>query len=630
MSAAMPVAADHAALRGWDECLRVDATGLWWLQRDAESGRSHLRSASADGRPRPPEDAGQDIRSEVQGYGGGAFCLCEGVVAAVQGDDGAVHAMRPGEPPRAISRPGPCTHGDLAYDRHRRAVVCVRETLSDDPAARITEIVALPLDGSQACRVLAGTPGFLASPRVSPCGRYLAWIRWDFPAMPWDQSVLEVVALGEGDAPPVPIHRMGRPGVSVIEPLWADDGTLYVLDDASGWWNPVAWRPGDPPRAVLRDALEFGFPPYMLGIRSHAVAPASAGRPATWLGVAWRAGSPVCVALEPGSGRRRELALPFEEVRGLQFHQGFFWFAGVSADEPACIVRLEPGTWAWTRVHSLLPPPAWRAVAAVPVAFTARDGMRLHAHAYVPPGGDAPRGHPLVVNVHGGPTGIATRAFDPTAQFWVRAGFAYLEVNHRGSSGFGRAYREALNGHWGVADASDCVDAVDHLCELLPIDARRVFIRGNSAGGFTVLRALGAHRRFTAGACYYGVSDLARLCTHTHKFESQYTFSLLGPYPARGALYEERSPLSQPRRLSAPVIFFQGGRDRIVEPSQTRNLARAMQARQLPSAYVEFPDEGHGFRKSRNFAQALEMERLFYAASHAAAGASSTRAPIGA
>ena len=622
MTHGLPDAAEYASLRSWDDCLRVGDVHVHWLHRDPETGRSGLmRQAGHDAAPEAMATA-PDVRSEVQGYGGGAFCLAGDGVVFVDGRDASVRLLdRDGEQ-RTLVGPGPQSYGDLAYDVARQRVIGLRETTSSDTRETFTDVVAIPLDGGGAPVVLASGTGFHASPRPSPCGRFIAWIRWDVPHMPWNESALEIVALGPDGASAATITTIGGPARSAIEPAWAEDGTLFYLDDVSGWWNPWMWRPEDGARPVCRAEVEFGFPPYLLGLRTYAVAPASPASSGRLLAAAYRRGRLALLAIDLDDGRITDIEVPFEEVRSLQFAQGEFWFVGVAADAPLAIVRMEPGTWTWRVVRPLLSAPAWPASLARPVRVVARDGLAVDGHIHLPLAPSTQR-VPLVVNLHGGPTGIASAAFDPVAQYWARSGFAYLEINHRGSTGFGRHHREALNGAWGEAEVADCLDVVRQVCRDLPIDTTRCFVRGNSAGGFSALLALMVDDKFAAAGCYWGVTDLARLCAHTHKFEAHYTWSLIGSFPELADEYRRRSPLTHAGKLARPVIFFQGALDRIVDPEQTRSLARALEDNGVESRYVEFPDEGHGLRRFRNLARALELEREFYlrAVSQTACGA---------
>jgi histidinol-phosphate aminotransferase len=611
MTHGLPDAAEHAALRSWDDCLRVGDAHVHWLQRDPDTGRSGLMRQAEHGSTPEAMVTAPDVRSEVQGYGGGAFCLAGASIVFVDGGNGSVRLLDPDGEQRTLVGPGPHVYGDLAYDAVRQRVIGLRETSSPETRDTFTDVVAIPLEGSGAPAILASGTGFHASPRPSPCGRFIAWIRWDVPHMPWNESALEIVALDADGVNAATIATIGGRARSVIEPAWAEDGTLFYLDDVSGWWNPWTWRAQDGARPVCRAEVEFGFPPYMLGLRTYAVTPASPASPVWLLAAAYRRGRLALLAIDVDDGRVTDVAVPFEEVRSLQFAQGGFWFVGVSADAPLAIVRMEPGTWKWRVVRPLLSAPAWPASLAQPVRVVGRDGLAVDGHVHFPWAPSKER-VPLVVNLHGGPTAMASAAFDPVAQYWARSGFAYLEINHRGSTGFGRHHREALNGAWGEAEVADSLDVVRQVCRDLPIDTARCFVRGNSAGGFSALLALLADDTFAAAGCYWGVTDLARLCANTHKFEAHYTWSLIGPYPERADEYHRRSPLTHASTFARPVIFFQGALDRIVDPEQTRSLACALEDNGVDSRYVEFPDEGHGLRRLRNLARALELEREFY------------------
>jgi dipeptidyl aminopeptidase/acylaminoacyl peptidase len=213
---------------------------------------------------------------------------------------------------------------------------------------------------------------------------------------------------------------------------------------------------------------------------------------------------------------------------------------------------------------------------------------------------------------HGGPTGTATSELHPEILYFTSRGLAVVDVNYGGSAGFGRAYRQRLNGQWGIVDVADCVNAARFLARQGEVDGARLIIRGRSAGGYTTLCALTFYDDFAAGASYYGVADLAALATGTHKFESRYLDTLVGPYPEKADLYRARSPIHFTERLSCPVILFQGLEDPVVPPSQAESMVRALQAKGLPHAYLAFPGEQHGFRRSETVVRCLQAELTFY------------------
>lgn len=559
------------------------------------------------------------VGAKVQGYGGGSYLvLPSGDVIFVHAKDGLVYRQSPAEgqaPPVQLTTPGPWRYGDLCYDPRREMLLCVREGIGEPAHAQATQIVALhcKAEGSPPCVVAQGAD-FYAAPRLSPCGTQLAWVSWQFPHMPWDESQLQIANIpAEGYGAVEVIRCIRSTGVSIIEPQWASDGYLYYLDDSVGWWSPCRLSSIEAaPQRIVDARIEFGFPPYVMGGSTYALAQASHDHPEVMVAAAWHDGALQLLRIHPATGEWHALPHSFEDIRGLQYAQDAFWFIGVSADQPARIVRMSRDTMDCQIVRAVIAPPPWQARRPLDLRVRARHGGLIHARMWSPLQRMPKAGHPLIVNVHGGPTGIASAAFHPVAQFWVDSGYAFVEVNHRGSTGFGRAHREALRTQWGLAEVEDCLDIVEAILQAWPIDAQRLYVRGNSAGGYTALRALSRSNLFKAAGCYWGVSDLARLWSRTHKFESRYTHSLIGAYPS--AAYRERSPIHDVKEIKAPVIFFQGEQDRIVDPEQTRAMARALSRHQPSTQCHLYPHEGHGFARPANLADALERERAFYQA----------------
>ena len=218
----------------------------------------------------------------------------------------------------------------------------------------------------------------------------------------------------------------------------------------------------------------------------------------------------------------------------------------------------------------------------------------------------------VIAICHGGPTGAADSSLNLKIQYWTNRGFAVVDINYRGSTGFGRHYRQGLTGAWGLADVEDAQYAIGHLASLGKIDSERCIIRGGSAGGYTVLSALTFTDTFKAGASLYGIGNLETLATDTHKFESRYLDSLIGPYPERKDIYIERSPINHIEGLNCPVIFLQGLQDKVVPPNQAEMMVDLLQSKGIKVAYVTFDDEGHGFRKANNIIRAMEAELAFY------------------
>ncbi len=610
---------NYVPYKGWNEELLVAPSCIHWLHRDDEGGHCYVQGLDHVNALKPSTQGQHPVGAKVQGYGGGSYLvLPSGDVIFVHAQDGLVYRQSAEEeqaPPVQLTAPGPWRYGDLCYDPRREMLLCVREGSGEPAHAQATQIVALHCnaEGLPPCVVAQGED-FYAAPRLSPCGTRLAWVSWQFPHMPWDESQLQIANIpAEGYGAVEVIRRIRSTGVSIIEPQWASDGYLYYLDDAVGWWSPCRLSGMEAaPQRIVDARFEFGFPPYMMGGSTYALAQASHDHPDVMVAAAWHDGALQLLKVNPATGEWQVLPHAFEEIRGLQYAQGAFWFIGVSTDQPARIVRMSRDTLDCSIVRAVMNPPPWQARPPLDLRVRARHGGLIHARMWCPRQRMPKAGHPLIVNVHGGPTGMASAAFHPVAQFWLDSGYAFVEVNHRGSTGFGRAHREALRTQWGLAEVEDCLDIIEAIMQAWPIDAQRLYVRGNSAGGYTALRALSRSNLFKAAACYWGVTDLARLWSRTHKFESRYTHSLIGAYPS--AAYRERSPIHDVKEIKAPVIFFQGEQDRIVDAEQTRAMAQALSHHQPSTQCHLYAQEGHGFAQPANLADALERERAFYQA----------------
>ena len=587
--------------------VQVDGAAIHWLEsRPLEGGRSVLMRRDAGGAITELTPAPLDVANRVHEYGGGAYHVRDGRVVLSHKADGSVWVMDIGLPRRVAGVPG-CRYADFRIDGTGRFAVCVREDHRDtstEPRASIVRLDLAGETGAGAGEVLVEGPAFLSSPRLSPDGRSLAWIAWDHPDMPWDASRLYVAPIdGAGE----PILLAGAERESLVQPEWSPDGVLHVCSDRSGWWNLYRAEPAGLVAVCPMDA-EVGGPQWRFGQRSYRFA-------ADGTVLAARVANGVVEAVRLAGGTAEPM--------------GF----GPVADAPAVL----PGGGVVVLATPVDAPPAIRLIGVTtvdvreagaatlapedvsvgrPFAFPTADGGTGHAFHYAPasrthagPPGEAP---PLIVISHGGPTGMSTATFSPKVQWWTSRGWAVLDVNYGGSTGFGRPYRQRLDGQWGVVDVADCVAAARHLAAIGGADPARMVIRGGSAGGFTTLAALAFSDVFRAGASHYGVADLQLLADDTHKFESRYLDRLVGPLPEAEALYRERSPLFHAHRISCPVIFFQGLDDKVVPPGQARAMVAAMRARGLEAPLHEFPGEAHGFRRAATVRTVLEEEAAFY------------------
>lgn len=588
---------------------------LFWIEGLAdEGGRSAVVRADANGARTIVTPAPFNVRSRVHEYGGGAALIAQGAVCFSNFADNLVYLQRGDAAPLALTQDSLRRHADFVFDAGRQRLIAVREEHSRGGAEAVNTIAGIALDGSpDNSRVLASGFDFYAAPRLSPDGRRLAWLCWNHPAMPWNETELWLADVAADGSLAGARRVAGGDGEALCQPRWSPRGELFVVSDRTGWWNlyRVAVN-GLAPLCPM--AAEFGQPMWVFGQSSY-VFTGDAGIVAS----AVDRGQCRLLRIDLHGGAVREIATPYTSFQDLVAAPGGVIAIAASPTEPDQLVRIDlagaPPQVLARSVGAL--PDAGYLSTPEPIEYPSANGRSAHAFFYPPrnrdyasPAGERP---PLVVFSHGGPTSMAGNGLRLAYQFWTSRGFAVLDVNYGGSTGFGRAYRDALGRQWGVVDVEDCVAGARHLASTGRVDGARMAIRGGSAGGFTTLSALAFHRVFKAGASYYGVSDLAALDADTHKFESRYTEWLVAPPAERERVYAERSPALHASRIDCPVIFFQGLDDKVVPPEQSRKMVAALAARGIPVEYVEFEGEGHGFRRKENIERALEAEAAFYA-----------------
>jgi dipeptidyl aminopeptidase/acylaminoacyl peptidase len=589
--------------------VRVDGQNLYWLEaRPSENGRTVLCRRRADGEIEDLTPPPFNVGSRVHEYGGGAFAVAAGIVVLSERADGSVWLIEAGSP-RRIETPEGCRYADFEFDLPRRRVLAVREDHRARPPTPKAAIVALPLDTGGAETILVEGPDFLSSPRLAPGGEKLAWIAWDHPGMPWDGSKLFVAGVTNEGAPEAARLAAGTIPEAIVQPEWSADGTLHFCSDRTGWWNLYALR-GTAIKSLAPVEAEIGGPHWVFRQRYYDFL--ADGR---IIAAIVRDGIRTAVLIADGKIAPLGIGQVHDCPRPLG--DGLAYIATPPAAPPSVGIRPRVDTGAPVVIRSAAPAvvPEETISQGEPINFASRGGV-AHAFWYPPknrdyegPSGELP---PLVVLSHGGPTSMTTNSFSLGVQWWTSRGFAVVDVNYGGSTGYGRAYRERLYGQWGVVDVADCAAAAMHLVERGLADAARLVIRGGSAGGFTTLAALTSLNLFKAGASFYGVGDLMLLAKDTHKFESRYLDWLIGPLPQARALYDERSPVNHIDRLACPVIFFQGEDDKTVPPNQAQTMVEAMAARGLPVAHYTFAGEGHGFRKAETLRRVLELELDFY------------------
>lgn len=585
---------------------------IYWVEgRPAEKGRNVLMCDTGQG-PRELTPAPFNVRTRALEYGGGAYAVSGDTVYFVHADDQCIYCLPGGGAPTRVTEPGDVRFADLLPDPARGRLLAVRENHAAQPEP-VLDLVAIALDSGRITSLVEGSD-FFSSPRLSPDGERLAWLTWEHPDMPWDATALWCATLDARGQVMAPESIAGGSRESILQPEWGPDGNLYFASDRTGWWNLYRWQDGDV-LPVTAETAEYAHPRWAFGMRSYGVL--DDGR---LIAARTRDGLWETLEIDPGSGRARILDTGCTSIEHLQAAGSSAVLLGGAAAMPLSVVQYTPAGDHCRRIRAAIsePPPAEVLSRPKPVSFPTADGDTAHGlyypphnNGYVGPEGSAP---PLLVKCHGGPTGATGSALDLKLQFWTSRGFAVLDVNYRGSTGYGRDYREKLYRRWGLADVADCVAGARYLAERGLADRHRLVISGNSAGGFTVLCALTFHDCFAAGASYYGLGDLSAASADMHKFEARYGDRLVAPWPEAKAEYDARSPLFNIERLDRPVIFFQGLEDPVVLPEQAETMVDALRDKGVPVAYLRFEGEGHGFRQQSTIERTLNAELGFYAA----------------
>jgi dipeptidyl aminopeptidase/acylaminoacyl peptidase len=614
----------------------LDGDHIYWLEgRPDEGGRNALVRRGSDGEIADVTPSEINVRSRVHEYGGGAYLVTSGAVYCSNFADQRVYRIRDGVA-RPVTTPGPYRYADFEIDARRERLICVREDHTGEGQDPVNALVAISIgladiggdeQPAGAGQVLVSGADFYSTPRLSADGSRLTWLSWNHPCMPWDGTELWVAQVGMDGVIGQPRRIAGGADESIYQPGWSPDGALYYVSDRDGWWQIYradVTRSGRPDAscaiaAVVRNrrpGAEFGRPQWVFGTSTWACA-----GPSQLVVSYTRTGRWHLAAIDVESGEVTDLAPhlhPNEWVAANATHAVLV--AGASGQTDAVVrVDIASGRVETIRAATLVHLVAGDISVAEAVEFPTAGGQTSHAFFYPPrnrhydaPAGESP---PLVVMSHGGPTSAARSTLDLKVQYWTSRGFAVADVNYGGSSGYGRAYRRRLNGQWGRVDVADVVHAVQCLAGQGRADGNRAVIRGGSAGGYTTLAALTCHPEvFKAGASYYGVSDLEALALDTHKFESRYLHSLVGPYPEAKDTYRARSPIHAIDKLACPLILFQGLEDRVVPPGQSQLMADAVRAKGLPVAYLAFEGEQHGFRQAATIIRSLEAELYFYGA----------------
>ena len=608
---------------------RVDGDDVYWIEgRPLDKGRNVLVMRAADGTIRDVTPAPLSVRTQVYSYGGGAYAVKDGVVYFVHFADGQIYRQASGGAPAKVSSDPAGLFADICIDARRNRLIAVREERPNgDVVKAIHSLVAIDIATGRVT-LLDGGADFYAYPTPSADGAKLAWLTWQHPHMPWTATTLHAANVDASGA--LTGKHVVAGGAeptsreSIFQPQWSPDGTLYFMSDRTDFWNLYRLGASGIEPILARDA-EFGVPQWVMGLSTYTFVSRNELIYSFVQNGSWRMGR-----LDLTTLTARDHAPAFASLSGLRASATTVVVRRATPTAPAAIATVDPDTGAVSPIRFSIPLASVQRFESYfstpqPITFPTDGGDVAHAFYYPPrnPDWQAPPAEkpPLIVNSHGGPTSATAPALALSVQFWTSRGFGFLDVNYRGSTGYGRKYREKLYGQWGVADVADCIAGAKFLAARGDVDGDRLAVTGGSAGGYTTLCALTFRDDFAAGASYYGVSDLTALATETHKFELHYCDWLIEPFTPESKLYHERSPINFVERLSAPVIFVHGEDDPVVPINQAQKMYAALQGRNIATCLVVFQGEKHGFRQSAHLRQAFEAELMFYAMNL-------TRAPV--
>ena len=596
--------------------LTLDGDDVYWVEsRPKEGGRNIVIRMAMNGHREQFTPNPFNVRTRVHEYGGGAYFATRGNIYFSNFSDQRLYKQSETSNPQPITPEGKLRYADGIMDRVRNRIICVREDHTDSIREPVNTIVGVSLYADveeNAGQLLQSGNDFYSSPRLSPNGRSLAWISWNHPNMPWDGTKLWVAHVQDDGSLGEPHCVAGGTNESIFQPEWSPDGVLCFVSDRTGWWNLYRIVENQT-EALCPMTAEFGEPQWSFGLSTYAFE-SSKHIICTYTqhGI-WN-----LARLDVDSKKLESFALPYSEIGGVRCGNGRAFCFVSSPTIPNSIIQIDLDSQKVKVLRCSVDFSVELQYLSLPepIEFPTENGKTAHAFFYRPrndnfeaPVGDLP---PLIVKSHGGPTGSTSSAFNLFIQYWTSRGFAVVDINYGGSTGYGRVYRERLQGQWGIVDVDDCVNGVRFLINKGDVDPKRIAITGGSAGGYTTLCALTFRNIFTGGSSYYGVSDLAALVRDTHKFESRYLDKLVGLLPETQELYRERSPIHFTSQLSCPLILFQGLEDKVVLPNQAEMMYEAVKKKGLPVSYIAFEGEQHGFRKAENIKRVLDSELYFY------------------
>ena len=593
--------------------ITLDGDDIYWLEgRPAEKGRNVLVKYSNQGGITEVNPASFNVRTRVHEYGGGAFLVVDGTVFFSNFTDQCIYKQAHNSQPKLLAKEAKKCYADFIFYQQRNRLICVCEDHSNSDQEAENTLVSIDLNSGEVQNLVSGN-NFYSSPRLSPDNSQISWLSWNHPNMPWDSTQLWIADINNDGSISNSNCIAGGKEESICQPEWSPDGSLYFSSDRTGWWNFYRYLTDGTIESVYEMEAEFGYPHWVFGISTYGFDSES-----RLICTYSQNGRWYLASLDTKTKQLQVIDSPYTSISSLQVKAGQAVFIGGSPTQATSVVKLDLNsgkTDILRRASELKLDSGYLSIPEA-IAFPTENNLTAYGWFYPPTNKDynVPQNSlpPLLVKSHGGPTASASATLNLRIQYWTSRGFAYVDVNYGGSTGYGREYRQRLDKQWGIVDVDDCVNAAKYLAEQGKVDGEKLAIAGSSAGGYTTLAALTFRDVFKAGASYYGVSDLEVLAKDTHKFESRYLDRLIGSYPEEKEIYIERSPIHFIERLSCPIIFFQGLEDKVVPPNQAEMMFEALKAKGLPVAYVPFPEEQHGFRSAANIKRALDEELGFY------------------
>ncbi len=591
--------------------LSISDDGIFWNElRPQENGRSLIvkwyKNKKTDFLP-----SGFSARSRVHEYGGGAFLIHKEVAFFSNEKDQHFYAAYPNGQTIDLTHSDSRRYANPIFDPYRNCIYAIEEDHQDKHTV-INRLVKIDPEGKQPVEVVHEGHDFYSSPTLHPEGTHIAFLAWNHPNMPWDGTELLIGLLDKNSKILEEERVAGGCFESIFQPEWSPSGCLHFVSDKNGWWN--LYVKGEKGITNLCPVnAEFGTAQWIFGISRYAFLPN--GKIAC---IYTKKGIDYLGILDPQNKEIDTLPLGFTSFSSIKALNKTLIFTAASPQTLNAIWQYDLEKQNLKLLQSSLLVDIDPTYLSIPetidfLTTNKQDAFGLYYNPknkdFTMPDNEKP---PLIVRSHGGPSTHIPLALDLEVQFWTSRGFAVLDVNYGGSTGYGRQYRQRLKGNWGIVDVDDCVNGALHLVKNKQADPKRLIIKGRSAGGFTTLVALAFKKVFTCGASYYGISDLEAMTNHTHKFESHYLEGLIGAYPEKKNRYIKRSPIHHMKNFSSPIILFQGGKDKVVPKIQSEMIFNCLKKRNIPVTYLFFKEEAHGFRIAKNIQKCLESELFFY------------------